>query len=229
MLRDARAYSGRVPAVRPELGPTLPALVRARFGVPERVTVAAAVLLVLGAVALALGFRPGDPTRQIVHRGDPVFNVLHDAGEVRRTTPGPGELLRLEARGRRRAPIAFAVRTLRFERGPGLPTGALALRAERHLDELRRGRPDLVTRALGKARVNDAPGFEVAYRFGPPQRRTYVRDVLVVPEDPRAGDALLLRLAQVARGRLGPRERARALPMREALGSFRYGTEPEER
>ena len=225
MLRDARAYSGRVPAVRPELGPTLPALVRARFGVPERVTVAAAVLLVLGAVALALGFRPGDPTRQIVHRGEPVFNVMHDRGAVRRVAPRPGELLRLEGPGR----TVFTVRPFDVDRGAGVPTGRLAIRAERHLDELRRARPGFVPTGLGKARVNDAPGFQVAYRFGAAARPTHVNDVLVVPEDPRLGGALLLRTTQTTRGRLGERERARAEPLRETFRSFRYGTEPEER
>ena len=227
MLRDARAYSGRVPAVRPELGPTLPALVRARFGVPERVTLAAAALLVLGAVALALGFRPGDPTRQIVHRGAPVFNVLHDGDRVRRVAPRPGELLRLRARGR--ASTAFTVRPAAFARGPGEPSARLAIQAERHLAALRRAHPDLAVRELGKARVGDAPGFLVDVRLGPRARRTYLRDVLVLPEDPRAGAAVLLRVEQTVRGRLGPRERLRSEPVRESLRSFRYGTDPAER
>ncbi len=215
-------------AVRPELGPTLPALVRGRAGVPERVTVGIVALLVLTAVALALGFRPGDPTRQVVSRGTPVFNVLYDPGPVRRARPRPGELMRFESR-RRRAPSAFTVRRAAFARGPGVPTGRLAVEGERHLARLRAARPGLVVRELGKARVNDAPGFLVAYRFGPRARPTHVRDVLVVAEDPRVQEPLLLRFAQTAPGRLGPRERARALPVREAFRSFRYGTEPEER
>jgi hypothetical protein len=216
------------PPVRPELGPTLPALLRGRLGVPERVTIALVALLVLTAVALALGFRPGDPTRQVVHRGTPVFNVLHDPGPVRRARARGGELMRFEGR-RRRARLAFTVRRGAFARGPGVPTGRLAVAAERHLAAVRAARPGLDVRELGKDRVNDAPAFEVAYAYGPRRRRTYTRDLLVVSPDPRVQEGLVLRFTQTVAGRLGPRARARSLPMREAWRSFRYGTEAEER
>src|SRR6266511_2485261 len=86
-----------------DLGPTLPALVRRRFARPRRVwwTAGAAAAVVLGGLAVALVARGGglDGKVKLIHRGQPVFNVLYTPGAVRPVKARTGELLRLEASG----------------------------------------------------------------------------------------------------------------------------------
>ena len=84
--------------VRREFEPTLPALLRRRAGVPERLTVALLVLaLVVVAVgALLVGPRV-DSLGTLVHRSEPVFNLEYDTGALRSVAPRAGELARLRA------------------------------------------------------------------------------------------------------------------------------------
>src|ERR671924_398689 len=81
-----------------DFGPSLPALLRRRFGVRERVTTAVALaLVVVIAAALAIGSYLSRP-EQIVYRAGPTFNLQYSADTLRRVAPNGSELVRLEGR-----------------------------------------------------------------------------------------------------------------------------------
>src|SRR4029079_8412308 len=66
-------------SARPGFGPTLPALLRRRFGIPPIVTLAVFPAIALaGAVAIVIAIaRPPSPGTQVVHASPPVFNLLY--------------------------------------------------------------------------------------------------------------------------------------------------------
>ena len=81
--------------LRPGFGPTLPALLRERLGVAPRTTLIVAVavaLVVAGGIFAATRLAA---EKQLVHEGDPVFNLLYDDDVVREVDPRRGELVRL--------------------------------------------------------------------------------------------------------------------------------------
>src|SRR4051794_38135314 len=90
-------------AVRSELGPTLPALLRARLGIPPAVTLTVGLLVgVVAAAALAIGLaRPPSPGEKVVHHGTPTFNLLYPPSLMHEAPPHAGELLRIEGRRRK--------------------------------------------------------------------------------------------------------------------------------
>jgi hypothetical protein len=217
----------REPLVLPEFQPTLPAIVRRRTGLRERTTIAllaGAVVLVLLAVVVV---RPRvDGVTQLVHRGQPVFNVLYDDGALHAVAPRPGELLRLEGR-RGRMTAAVTVSALRLPaHGGDIAHGVLPAYASGHVEALRARLPAFQLRFEGRARVNGAPGYEVRFRSGPRGRRAFQNDVLLVPEEEDASGAVLLSLRREIRGRttFGKTEQAFSDTAAAAFHSFKYGT-----
>jgi hypothetical protein len=220
----------REPLVLPEFRPTLPAIVRGRFGLRERTTIAVlagAIVLVLLAVVVV---RPRvDGVTQLVHHGPPVFNVLYDNGALHAVAPRRGELLRLEGR-RGRMTAAVTVSPLELPAHPGdVAHGLLPVAASRHIDALRAQFDPFQLRFEGRARVNKAPGYEVRFRTGPPGRRAFQNDVLLVPEEDDARGAVVLTLWREIRGRttFGKTEQEFSYTAAAAFHSFKYGTAPK--
>jgi len=218
----------REPLVLPEFGPTLPALVRRRTGLRERTTIAllaAAVVLVLLAVLVV---RPRvDGVTQLVHREQPVFNLLYDDGALEPATPQQGELVRLEGRrGRMTAAVSVGPVTLPARRGD-VAHGLLPAYASRHIESQRARFDDFRLRYEGRARFNGAPGYEVRFRTGRPGRRAFHNDVLLVPVEDDGQGAVLLSLRREIRGRtmFGETEQAFSDTAAAAFHSFKYGTE----
>jgi hypothetical protein len=207
--------------VLPEYGPTLPTLLRRR-GVPEQVTIAVVVAAVVLLAIAMVAVRPGiDDGEQLVHEGDPVFNLLYPSGAVREVEPRPGELVRLEGE-RGRQSVAVTVRPLELP----VPRGdvshvRLPVFASRHADALRSEYPGFTLVEEGRARINDAPGYEVTFTAG----GTHGSDVLLVPAEDDARGAVVLSLRREVRGRpeLTESEREFAGLARKAFRSFRYG------
>lgn len=219
--------SGPRSLLRPEYGPTLPALLRARHGVAPRVTLGVAALVVL--VALVAALTASDEERGLdtyVHSDAPAFNLLHPAGVVRRVAPAGGELARLEARGRR-VVVSVVVRPLPPYAGPGrLEVAALPILAVRHADGLRAQLDGFALGDDGRARVNDAPGYQLRFRAGPRARPLIGHDVLLLPTDGATGGGVLLSLRQQnARPRLRPADRELVGRAKKVFRSFRFGTE----
>jgi hypothetical protein len=216
------------PAVRAEFGPTLPAALRARFGVPAWVTVGvAAILGAVGVAAVLIALtRPPSPGTKVVHAAPPVFNLLYPPGILHPRAPAPGELMRLEGHAGKLA-VAVTVRPLRLPRYDGDVThGLLPVYADRFAADRRRALPGYELTAEGRARVNNGVGYEMGYRSVHPGRRVYGRDVLLVPDDPTEGRGyVLLSLRQdKPGGPYGPAEQRLVKVAQKAYRSFRFGT-----
>lgn len=211
--------------VRPQFGPTLPALLQRRLGIPPRVTLAAIALLLLAAVvAIAVRLR-ADDTVELVHRSPPAFTLLY-VPEVVRPAPARGdELLRLAARSRG-VVLTVTVRPLRLPPYRGVAAGALPVHAEHHMATLRRSLDGFDLRGEGRARVNDVPGYQIAYRAGSAPRLTYGRDLLVVPDRPKARDGVVISMRQANTGApLTAADFDAIASAKRAFRSFRFGTE----
>jgi hypothetical protein len=214
--------------VAPEFGPTLPALLRARRGVPERLTIAVIVALVaLLGFAMVTVRAGGEYGEQLVHGGAPVFNVLYDDDALRAVEPRAGELVRIEgARGRQS--VAVTVRPLRLPPFEGdVAHGLLPAYASGHVEELASQLDGFKLLEDGRARVNDAPGYEVTFRSGPARAPAFGSDVLVIPSEVDARGAVVLSLRRRIEGRakLSEDEKELSAIARSAFRSFRYGTD----
>jgi hypothetical protein len=216
--------------VRPEFEPTLPTLVRRRTGLPERTTVALLVLAVVLVAAAALLVRPRvDGTSQLVHRGEPTFNLLYANDALDEVEPRAGELARLEGR-RGRQSVAITVRPLELPPYEGdVAHGLLPSYASGHIRKLDAASDRFQLREQHRARINDAPGYEIRFRTGPPGRRTFGTDTLLVPDEREASGALLLSMRREVDGpvALSDAEKEFADAASEAFRSFSYGTEQD--
>jgi hypothetical protein len=213
-----------VTVVRPEFEPTLPALVRRRTGLPERTTVALLVLAVVAIAAAALFVRPRvDGTSELVHRGDPRFNLVYANDALHEAAPRPGELARLEGRrGRQSVTITASPLELPAREGD-VVHGVLPVYASGYIRTLAAELGDFHLVDQHRARINDAPGYEIRFLSG----STIGIDTLLVPDEDEARGAVVLSLRRtVHRGklRLGKREKAFADLASEAFRSFEYGT-----
>ena len=213
--------------VRPEFEPTLPALVRRRFGLPERATIALLLLAVAAIAAALLLVRPRvDGEAQLVHREDPVFNLVYATGALREVEPHPGELARLEGRRGRQA-VAITARPLELPAYEGdVAHGLLPTYASGHLRELASTLDRFQLRAEHRTRINDAPGYEIRFRSGAPGNATFGTDTLVVPDEEETEGALLLSMRREVDGplKLSDAEKNFADDASEAFRSLYFGT-----
>jgi hypothetical protein len=209
--------------VRPEFEPTLPTPVRRRFGVPERVTVALLVLALVLAGLVALLVRPQvDGISQAVHRSEPVFNLVYENRALREAAPRPGELMRLQGR-RGRQSVTITAHRLELPPYDGdAAHGLLPVYASGHIRELAAELDGFRLTDQHRARINDAPGYEVRFESG----STIGIDTLLLPAEDEVDGALLLSLRRTIEGRprLGKREQEFAKDASEAFRSFKYGT-----
>ena len=218
--------------VRPEFGPTLPELLAPRLrGVGRGVQVAVVVGAVLAVVALVVAvsaLRDSDGRTTLVVHEPIAFNLLRPPS-LQRVGPADGEVLRLQTAAGSAAPQRFTARPLRLAPYRGDVSAAMMMLASRLIDDMRATVPGFVWRGDGKARVNEATGYQILYQARIGGRTTYGRRVLVVPDvenapPPRAGMDLDLRAA-----------RSPAVPNIDSVGrngalklpltSFRFGTE----
>ena len=213
---------------RPEFGPTLPGTLRARFGIPPVVTLAVAAVVAAAAVAaiiLALT-RPAVWGERVIRQGPPVFNMIYPGGSMRVADTGADELLRLEGR-RGGLEVSVTVQPLELPRFDGDVThGLLPVYADRFVDAQKRAMPGSELVQEGRARVNNAVGYEVGYERITSSERFTGRDVLLVPDDPAEGTAavlLSLRQRKSSGEKLTPPERNLAYLARKAYRSFRFG------
>jgi hypothetical protein len=211
------------PLLRPEFGPTLPALVGRRLGLSGRIL---ALIGVAALVLLAIVVRvvTDDGRDQITVHGKPSFNVLYDPALLHRARPAPGELMRLEGK-RKNVAVALSARRANLPPYSGDVTGGqlplyvaqYAMRLEERLD-------GFLLSDEGKARVNQAPGYQLGYTSGRPGDRTFWREVFVLPDADSGDQALVLTLRQTFSGRPGPRGQALLKSAKKAFRSFRFGT-----
>jgi hypothetical protein len=213
--------------IREELGPTLPALLRERLGIPPFVTLAAAVVAGALAVAVAVAAITGsnaDGTK-VVHDGAPVFNVVHPDG-IEPVRPHAGELMRLEGR-RRKLDVSIVIRPLELPAYRGDVThGLLPAYSHGFAEAQRRLLTGFHLNHEGRARLGNGVGYEINFQAVRPGDRTYGRDALLVPDDPdEAKGFVTVSLRQhKAGGPFTKGERGFAFAARKVYRSFRYGT-----
>jgi hypothetical protein len=208
--------------VLPEYGPTAPELIRRRFAPRAQRAIAVGAVVVVVLLALLIATRSGDGLTTLEHRSAPVFTLLHPAGPVRRVAPHPGELVRLRS-GRGALQMTVSVRKLTLPPYSGSVSGFLPVYADRHVQALAAELPGFQARTDGKARVNDAPGYQVKYRAATQQRRLTGIDILIVPED-GSRDGVLLRYRQTNPPRaLNAADKDLVKATRKAFRSFRFG------
>jgi hypothetical protein len=219
MPTTEEARPGLVP---PEYGPTGPELVRRRLGRRGRRIAVVAAALVVVALAVLIATRAGDGLRKLEHRSAPQFTLLYPPSDVHRVKVGPGEIVRLRS-GRGRLRMVVTIRRLELPPYEGSVSGLLPVFVDRQAAALARELPGFRFRTDGKARVNDAPGYQLRYRAGPANRRILGTDVLVVPEDGER-DGVLLRFRQTNPPRpLDETQKDLVKATRKAFRSFRFG------
>lgn len=215
--------------VRPEFEPTLPALLRRRLGVRERTTIALLLIaLALLAVAVVLVRPRVDRIGEISHDGEPAFTLQYRNDLFHSVPPESGELARLEGRRGRQA-VTISVRPFGLPDSEGnVAQAVLPIHASGHIERLASELDRFELRAEHRARVNDAPGYEIRFRTGPPGRYTYGSDLMLLPSDEEATGGLLLSLRREIRGspRLSAAEEEFADLATEAMRSVQFGTGP---
>ena len=210
----ATTEEARPGLVLPEYGPTAPELLGRR----GRAVVAVAAVVLVAVVAL-IALTAGDDLTKLEHRAAPRFTMLYPPAEIDRVKPQAGELERLEAR-RNGMRIDVTVRPLTLPPYEGSVSGLLPIYADRHAAELARELPGFRYQRDGKARVNDAPGYQLRYRS---RDVTNGIDILVVPEDgDREGVLLRFRQSNPPRA-LGGGQKALVKAARKVFRSFRFG------
>jgi hypothetical protein len=216
-----------VTVVRREFEPTLPALLRRRAGVPERLTVALLVLALVVVAVAALLVRPRvDSLGTLVHRSEPVFNLEYDTGALRSVAPRAGEVARLEGR-RGRQSVTITARPLELPAYDGdAAHGLLPVYASGHIRTLAGELDRFRLTDQHRTRINDAPGYEVRFISGPAARPTLGTDTVLLPDEAESRGAVLLGMRRTVEGglKLNEREKEFADQASEAFRSFAYGT-----
>jgi hypothetical protein len=216
------------PLVKPEYGPSLPALMRT-WPRPRRLAVTAALaLVVVVAVALAVlrVVRNDANTSVAVVQGPPAFNLIW-RNDLKRVAPNPGELLRLENRSGAGLLQRFLVRPLHLAPYRGDVFGVLPLYAATvTMREIRQDYPDAIERGEGKARINELPGYQVIFQTNVGGHVAYGRRILLLPDEPGVREGAQLEML-VTRSPAVPRADAVGGngPLKTPLRSFRFGTE----
>ena len=211
--------------LRPGFGPSLPGLLHDRYGIaPRRAARAiAAVLVVLAVGILGAWWLSRDP--QLVHDGDPVFNLVYDGGELSEVDPRAGELARIEGR-RGRVSVAIDVRPYDVPPyGGDVGKGLLPTEAGHYIDDLRERDPTFQLREEGRSTVNESPGYQLAYRTGPPGDRVFWREILVVPDEERPRRGVIIRFENRRPPKVGEPGLALIEAAKRAYRSFNFGTD----
>ena len=176
--RPAR-QNAPVPVIKAEYGPTLPQWLAPR---PVGLRIAAACLavaLLVAAVVIALASRP-DETAVLIRK--PVtFNLIHGPQWERVDRPGALVALRHERNGL--FLDSYTVRELTLPPYRGALGGMLPVYADGYLKSLPERYPGFELVGEGRARINNAIGYEVTFRARDGARRLYERHYLLVGEE----------------------------------------------
>jgi hypothetical protein len=210
-----------MPVIKAEYGPTLPQLLAPRpLGVRIAVACLAVALLVV-AVVIALASRP-DETAVLVRK--PVtFNLIYGPQWERVDRPGALVALRHERNGL--FLDSYAVRELTLPPYRGVAGGMLPVYADGYLKTLPKRYPGFEFVGEGRARINNAIGYEVTFRARTGARRLYERHYLLVAEEPdglRHGVVLEIE-STAAAGTPNATEIGNHGALKVPLRSFRFG------
>jgi len=219
---------GRMAAVRPEYGPSLPELAGPRWcALPRapRLALAAAGALVLLAILVGIVRGEGDDRTAIVVDKPIAFNLVHTQG-LAKVAPHPGELLRLESDTSRSDRQSYTVEPLTLPPYRGDVSAGFLIATARMAEQMAAADPNFVYRGEGRARINDLPGHQILFVTRRGATTVYGRRVLLVPDEPGAREGVQITVLA---------DRSAAVPNIDAVGnngllktplrSFRFGTE----
>jgi hypothetical protein len=184
--------------------------------------------LAVGGIALALvalwWLVLRETKARFTHHGEPAFSVLYKAKVVHRR-PGPGLASFSVARGGMRGSLVVVRYALPDYTGD--LAGAVPIVAEHRARDLARRYDGFRLTADNRARLHDAPGYELGFSFRTTTGVGEGTDLILVPPDvahPRDGVLVSYRLTKPA----GPqplRIRRAAQALRSAFRSFEFGTD----
>lgn len=210
--------------IKAEYGPTLLQLLAPRS---RRLRIAAAglaVALVVAAVGVAIVSRP-DETAVLVRK--PVtFNFIHGPQWDRVDRPGALVALRHESE-RGLFLDSYTVRDLVLPPYRGVAGGTLPVYADGYVRTLAKRYRGFELVGEGRARINNAIGYELTFRARSGARRLYERHYLLVPEDPeglRHGVVLEIE-STAAAGTPNVNEIGNHGALKAPLRSFRFGAD----
>ena len=209
--------------VQPAYGPTLAGLLRARFGLSPRRSIALVVglLVVVALAGTVIAVR--DRNTKLVHRGEPFTFNLVITPELRERAERGDELLRVAGR-RGGVDLQVTVSPLRIPAyGPGTGSAYLPVFAEDYLAGRRAELDGYRLIEEGKQRRDTLPGYMVVYRSGPPDREVVWRDTMLIPEEPGTREGVLLRMRHERVGRIRAGGRKLTAAGRRAFRSFAPG------
>jgi hypothetical protein len=207
--------------IKAEYGPTLPQLLAVRPLAVRIGAAALAVAIVLAAVVGVLLSRPDETA--ILIRKPVTFNFAYGPQFKRHDTPGTLVALRNEQHGL--FLDAYRIRDLELPPYRGAVGGLLPVYATHYLRTMGKRYPHFEFVGEGRARINNAIGYEVTFRSRIGDRRLYVRHYLLVPDAPDGQrDGVILELESTpAAGTPNAAEIGNHGALKAALRSFRFG------
>ena len=212
-------------AVRPEFGPTLPALLGPRLrALPPVLRLGLAALagfVVVGLLYVLLLRGDGaDAKRTVVVRAPIAFNFVYRA-PFARLPPQSGELARVGSKAQ-----SFSVRALRLPAYRGDAAGFLPLYAAQQQAPMARALPGFAWRSDGRANINKQQGYEIVFQFRRPDGTlTYGRRVLLLPTVTAREGVDILVTAPRSPAIVRADDVGHNGGLKTALRSFRFGTE----
>jgi len=215
-----------VPVIKAEYGPTLPQLVVSRSLAVRVAAATLAVLIVAGTAFVAITSR-ADETAVLV-RQPVTFNIIY-GGQWDRVEK-PGALLALRNTGERGLFLdSYAIRDLRLPAYRGVAGGMLPIYANGYVQDVRTRYKGFEFVSEGRARINNAIGYEVTFRARSGSRRLYGRHYLLVEEEPdgrRRGVVIELESTPAA-GTPSADDIGNHGALKTPLRSFRFGEDRE--
>ena len=210
-------------SVRPEFGPTLPALLLAR-GVSRRALAIGSAALVLAAVAAVIAIRAGRDEATLVVAGPPTFNLVYPPSQLHEAPPRSGELFRLAGRSPHGS-VTISGRAVIVPPYPGgdVVGGYLPILAEQRLEQLHALYGSVEVFDEGKARINLFPGYQIGFGAQRGGHRIFGRDTYVFPGEGDARDGVLLSLRRDVTGRANATDDAFFKTAKLVFTSFAFG------
>jgi hypothetical protein len=171
--------------IKPEYGPTLGRQLSPRWRAASPLVRGLVRIAIVALIALLVGAFLTLENAHYSHGASMPFSFSYRS--LHRVAPGPGEYVKLERDGPGgRLEDSYAVRPLTLPPYSGGQTGELALYAAGYIARLRASDRDFVLRGEGKTRVNAVPAYQVVYTTVLGGREMYGRNVLLLPQRPRA-------------------------------------------
>jgi hypothetical protein len=208
--------------IKSEYGPTLPQLLASRSLAVRVAAGALAALIVLGAGIVAITARADE--QALLVRGPVTFNLIY--GEQWSRIDRPGALVALRDTGDHGLFLdSYTVRDLRLPAYRGVVSGMLPIYANGYVRAVRKRYKGFEFVSEGRARINNAIGYEVTFRARAGARRLYGRHYLLVEESPegrRRGVVIELESTPAA-GTPSAGEIGNHGALKTPLRSFRFG------